>query len=136
MLKNHTISFVARCARTVACLSCVLVAVMPGFVRAAVDVNRANVEELSQVKGIGEKTAKRIVVERARGRFESLEHLSERLSGIGPRTVIKLRDAGLCAGTPDQPCAKPQTVSQADASPHYREPADANAVTPEILRLP
>lgn len=109
-----------------------------GVSLAAVDVNHANAQELQQVRGIGAKTAKRIVVERARGPFESLEHLSERLSGIGPKTVIKLKAAGLCAGTVDKPCAAPQTVSRASASgvPVRRgQPVDISVVTPEILRL-
>ncbi|UOD49805.1 ComEA family DNA-binding protein [Orrella daihaiensis] len=103
-------------------------------VLAAVDVNRADVQELQQVKGIGAKTAQRIVLERARGPFESLEHLSERLSGIGPKTIIKLKSAGLCVGTLDKPCAKPQAVSQ--AKPVRGQSMRADVVTPEILKLP
>ena len=102
---------------------------------AAVDVNQASAQELQQVKGIGAKTADRIVLERARGPFESLEHLSERLSGIGSKTIVKLKSAGLCAGTADKPCTASQSVVQAPPI-HRGQPVDLSVVTPEILRLP
>ena len=112
---------------------------------AGIDVNRANAQELEQIKGIGAKTAQRIIVERTRGPFESLEHLSERLSGIGPKTVLKLRAGGLCAGTSQAPCAATQTVAinkrtgskrneSRRTSSRNRAPS-ALLVTPEILQL-
>lgn len=112
-----------------------------GHAVAGVDVNRAGAQELQQIKGIGAKTAQRIIVERARGPFESLEHLSERLSGIGPKTVLKLRANGLCAGTPERACDASGGSSQASpgTSAHVskRKPDHGQAeVTPEILRLP
>ncbi|MCD8517978.1 MAG: DUF655 domain-containing protein [Burkholderiaceae bacterium] len=106
-----------------------------GAVWAAVDVNRADVQALQQVKGIGAKTAQRIVIERARGPFESLEHLSERLSGIGPKTIIKLKDAGLCAGTADKPCAKPESVSQVKP-PRGSRHNNSQIATPQIVHVP
>ncbi|MCD8537129.1 MAG: DUF655 domain-containing protein [Burkholderiaceae bacterium] len=106
-----------------------------GAVWAAVDVNRADVQTLQQVKGIGAKTAQRIVIERARGPFESLEHLSERLSGIGPKTIIKLKDAGLCAGTADKPCAKPESVSQVKP-PRGSRHNNSQIATPQIVHVP
>lgn len=109
---------------------------------AAVDVNEANVQALQQIKGIGAKTAQRIVAERARGPFESLEHLSERLSGIGPKTIVKLKAAGLCAGSPQAPCQQVTGVAQ-QAAPPLRHPGKRNqrvrsddVATPEILQLP
>ena len=109
---------------------------------AAVDVNQANVQALQQIKGIGAKTAQRIVAERARGPFESLEHLSERLSGIGPKTIVKLKAAGLCAGSPQAPCQQVTGLDQ-QAAPAFSHPSKRNqrvrsddVATPEILRLP
>lgn len=109
---------------------------------AAVDVNEANVQALQQIKGIGAKTAQRIVAERARGPFESLEHLSERLSGIGPKTIVKLKAAGLCAGSPQAPCQQVTGVAQ-QAAPPLSHPGKRNqrvrsddVATPEILQLP
>ena len=133
--RTHTIFHPARRSQTFAGIACVFMMALPGAVLAAVDVNRANVQELREVKGIGAKTAQRIVVERARGPFESLEHLSERLAGIGPKTIIKLKDAGLCAGTADKPCAKPEAISQV-TSKQGGSGLGTEAVTPEILRLP
>ena len=108
---------------------------------ASVDVNRANAQELEQIKGIGAKTAERIIIERARGPFESLEHLSERLSGIGPKTVLKLRAGGLCAGTAQVPCAVAQTAAlktkpSQRRSSGARRHGSAALVTPEILQIP
>jgi competence protein ComEA len=113
---------------------------------AAIDVNHATAQELQQIKGIGAKTAQRIIVERTRGPFESLEHLSERLSGIGPKTVLKLRAGGLCAGTSQASCAAAQTLTinkrtgskrneSKRTSSRNRVPS-ALVVTPEILQLP
>ena len=42
----------------------------------ALDLNQAAVEALQGISGVGPKMAQRIVSERARGLFESLEHLS------------------------------------------------------------
>lgn len=55
------------------------------------DVNRAEWQEWSVLPGIGETLARRIVAERQeRGAFRSLEDL-QRVAGIGPRTVERLR---------------------------------------------
>lgn len=106
-------------------LACLAWGLTPAW---GVDVNQASAKELEQIKGIGAKTAKRIVAERARGPFESLEHLAERLSGIGPKTVVRLKEAGLCAGSATESCApapaKPAAAGQAHGS-----------VTPAIIRL-
>jgi len=113
----------------------------PGLGWAAVDVNHAGIQELQQIKGIGAKTARRIVAERARGHYESLEHLSERLSGVGPKTIIKFKAGGLCAGTPDHPCAKPLAVSQLSPRSQQRQRGGVlgivtGVVTPELIELP
>lgn len=102
---------------------------------ASVDVNQASAEQLQQVKGIGAKTAQRIVAERSRGRFESLAHLSERLSGIGPKTIEKLKIAGLCAGTEQKPCAVETTQQRSAVSPKTRKPA-SGLPTPEVIQIP
>jgi competence ComEA-like helix-hairpin-helix protein len=55
------------------------------------DLNRASVEDLSRLPGIGPGLAQRIVEERARrGRFDSVEGLRGVL-GLGPKKVAALR---------------------------------------------
>lgn len=59
--------------------------------RAAVDLNRAGVEELERLPGIGPTLAHRIVADRVvQGPFRSVNDLT-RVRGIGPKTVEKLR---------------------------------------------
>lgn len=62
----------------------------------AIDVNSATSAQLQTLHGIGPRTAQIIVEERKRaGPYESLEDLSDRVRGIGPRKVARLRAAGL-----------------------------------------
>lgn len=62
----------------------------------AVNVNQATVQQLQQVKGIGPKTAERIIEERERaGPYRSLQDLSDRIKGIGPKRLLGLKEAGL-----------------------------------------
>jgi len=56
-----------------------------------VDVNRAEWPELSQLPDVGETLARRIVTSRdEQGPFNGVDDL-ERVRGIGPRTVEKIR---------------------------------------------
>jgi len=71
-----------------------LLAVAPGAF--AVDVNTATQEQLLTVRGIGPKTAQTIIEERSRGgHYQSLEDLSERVKGIGPKRAAAMQAAGL-----------------------------------------
>ena len=54
------------------------------------NVNRASAEELVQLPGIGPVIAARLVEERGKGAFSSLDDLT-RVRGIGPATVDRLR---------------------------------------------
>lgn len=66
----------------------------PGFVVTPrrIDVNRANVAELSVLPGIGRSRAQAIVLARVRsGPFRCLEDLG-RVDGFGPGTLGALRD--------------------------------------------
>jgi competence protein ComEA len=55
------------------------------------DLNRADAAALEIIPGIGPSLAKRIIADRSsRGPFERIEDL-ERVRGIGPRTVEKIR---------------------------------------------
>jgi competence protein ComEA len=55
------------------------------------DLNTTNWVELSQLEGIGPKLARRIIADReTNGPFERVDDL-QRVQGIGPRTVAKLK---------------------------------------------
>ncbi|MFC0034216.1 ComEA family DNA-binding protein [Cardiobacterium valvarum] len=59
---------------------------------AAVNINTANVEELQQLKGIGAKKAAEIVAYReAHGEFKNIDELTN-VKGIGKATLEKLRE--------------------------------------------
>ncbi|NLA51765.1 MAG: DUF655 domain-containing protein [Alcaligenaceae bacterium] len=74
----------------------------PFVIAQAVNINTATSTELQSIKGIGEKTAQRIIDERARGGdFESAEDLSIRIKGLGKKRTEKLIEAGLDIG-PEQ----------------------------------
>jgi competence protein ComEA len=66
----------------------------------AIDVNAATQEQLRELRGIGPKTAQIIIEERARGgRYESLDDLSDRVKGIGPKKAAALHASGLTVGS-------------------------------------
>ncbi len=65
---------------------------------AAVNVNTASFDELQTISGIGPATAQRIVEERRKGPFKSLDDLQARVKGIGESRVRKMAAAGLTVG--------------------------------------
>lgn len=61
-----------------------------------VDLNSAGLEELVLLEGIGEVTAEKILLEReTSGPFPATDDL-QRVKGIGPKTVERLRDHVVC----------------------------------------
>ena len=67
-------------------------------VSTGVDVNRAGASELALLPGIGPVLSERIVRDREmNGPFFSVEGL-ERVKGIGPRTVMKIRPHVVAGG--------------------------------------
>ena len=75
-------------ARLFALLLGLCAAVNPAF---ALDVNKANLEDLQTVEGVGPVIAKRIVDERRRGgQFSSKEDLIARVKGVGDKTAGKI----------------------------------------------
>jgi competence protein ComEA len=61
-----------------------------GKLTGPINLNTAGVAELKNLPGIGPKLSERIVEERAKKPFRSVEDL-RRVSGIGPKTIENLR---------------------------------------------
>ena len=69
-----------------------LLLVAPAFAAEPLDINEASKEELVALDGIGPVYAERIVDYRSEhGRFESVDELAE-IKGIGEKTVATIRD--------------------------------------------
>jgi competence protein ComEA len=63
----------------------------PLMAKFQLDVNRADWPELIQLPGVGRVLAERLIAERERGgEYRSIEDL-ERVRGIGPRTLERIR---------------------------------------------
>jgi comEA protein len=54
-------------------------------------INTATIEELQSIKGIGPKTAEKIIRYRNKTKFKSLEEL-KRIKGIGEKKFQKMKD--------------------------------------------
>src|SRR5438034_1486616 len=59
-------------------------------IKGPIDINQADGQELQKLPGIGPKLAQRILDERAKSPFQSVEDL-RRVSGIGPKIMERLR---------------------------------------------
>lgn len=61
-----------------------------------VEVNEATEQQLTQLKGIGSKTAQMIIQERQRaGAFRSVQDFSARVKGMGKKKVERLLQQGM-----------------------------------------
>lgn len=105
----------------------------------AVNVNTATSAELQTIKGIGEKTAQRIIEERARGGdFESAEDLSIRIKGFGKKRTDKLIESGLIIGVKKStqsiaPSVVAKEVSAVKRRFKYAAPSSGSA--PYLLKV-
>jgi competence protein ComEA len=59
-------------------------------IKESIDINQATLSDLQKLPGIGPKLSQRIVDERERRPFTSVEEL-RRVAGIGPKTLEKVR---------------------------------------------
>jgi len=67
------------------------VAPMTAFAAGKINLNTATVVELTQLKGIGEKTAQNILEYRSQHKFKSVDELTN-VKGIGEKTLAKFID--------------------------------------------
>jgi len=75
----------------VAAMMCSLMFAQTSFASGKVNINTASAQELQEVKGIGEKTAKAIVQYRKKhGSFSSVSDL-ENVKGIGEKKLKKMK---------------------------------------------
>lgn len=56
-----------------------------------ISINFATKEELMTLKGVGDKTADKIIEQRTKERFHTIEDLTK-VNGIGEKTYLKLRE--------------------------------------------
>lgn len=83
------------CHRSLALLAALYLITWPAW---ALDLNTASSEALQSLRGVGPRMAERILLERERSPFVSLEDLASRVRGVGPATLDKLRSQGLTVG--------------------------------------
>ncbi len=63
----------------------------PAIAAGKININTAPVSQLVQLKGIGEKTAQKIVEYRKKHKFATIDELTE-VKGVGDKTLDKIRD--------------------------------------------
>jgi competence protein ComEA len=91
--------------------------VLAGVAAAAVNINTASKEELTSLKGVGDKRAQEIIDYRKKnGDFKSVDDL-EKVPGIGPGIMKQIRSQVSVSGktTADKPSDKAKAVEQTKA---------------------
>jgi len=83
---------IKRCAKFL-CIGFLALAIFsqPVLAQEKININKASVEQLVELKGIGEKTALKIVEYREKeGNFKSVDDLVN-VKGVGTKTMDKIR---------------------------------------------
>jgi competence protein ComEA len=94
-------------------LALIMCLALAGTAAAVVNVNTATKEELTTVKGIGEKRAQEIIDYRKKnGDFKSVDDL-EKVPGVGPGTMKQIRSQVTVSGktAADKPTDKTKSDS-------------------------
>lgn len=113
-----------------------LIATM-GFAFAQVDVNKADQAALDGVKGIGPVTSKAILDERAKGgAFKDWADFESRVKGIGPKSSVKLSEAGLQVNGQAKSGAPAAPAPAAKAAPAKKEAAVKEVAAKEAAPKP
>jgi competence protein ComEA len=99
-------------------LALLMCLVLAGVAGATVNINTASKEELTSLKGVGDKRAQEIIdYRRKNGDFKSVDDL-EKVPGIGPGIMKQIRSQVSVSGktTVDKPAEKAKTVEPTKAN--------------------
>jgi competence protein ComEA len=97
-------------------LALIMCVALAGTAAAVVNINTASKEELTTIKGIGDKRAQEIIDYRKKnGDFKSVDEL-EKVPGIGPGTMKQIRSQVTVSGktTTDKPADKGTKTKASD----------------------
>jgi len=100
-----------------------------GVAQAVVNINTATKEELTTLKGVGEKRAQEIINYRTKnGPFKTVDDL-EKVPGIGPGIMKQIRSEVTTTGKTNIEKAAAKDAKAADAN--KTEPAKGGATKPD-----
>lgn len=108
-------------------LALIMCVALAGTAAAAVNINTASKEELTTIKGIGDKRAQEIIDYRKKnGDFKSVDEL-EKVPGIGPGTMKQIRSQVTVSGktTTDKPADKGTKTKTSDVKKSETSKADS-----------
>ena len=91
---------------------------LSGLAMAAVNINTATKEELTSLKGVGDKRAQDIIDYRTKnGNFKSVDDL-QKVPGIGPSLIKQIRPQVTTTGKTmiDKPAQKSTTTKSSDST--------------------
>ena len=97
---------------------------------AALDLNRASVEELERLPGVGPVIAARIVAHRERRRFARVEQLRA-VPGVGPVKLARLQRQGLVSVEPKTQARRDREEQRVEEAGPIRGHPVAAAVHPD-----
>jgi competence protein ComEA len=108
-------------------LALIMCVALAGTAGAVVNINTASKEELTTIKGIGDKRAQEIIDYRKKnGDFKSVDEL-EKVPGIGPGTMKQIRSQVTVSGktTTDKPADKGTKTKTSDVKKSETSKADS-----------